>query len=162
MIVRQATEADVPAIRDIYNYEVLHGVATFDIETKSLEDRLQWFRETNQHPQIVIVAEDEGGVVGWGCLHKYHTRAAYRFTTEDSVYIHHEHRGRGVGKAILARLVEIARERGFHTVLAGVSEGNEVSIRLHRAFGFEVWGVQRQVGYKFERWLDVTWLQLML
>ncbi len=162
MKIREATEADVPAIRDIYNYEVLHGVATFDIEPKSLEDRLQWFRETNQHPQVVIVAEVGGEVVGWGCLHRYHTRAAYRFSTEDSVYIHHEHRGRGIGKAILARLLEFARERGFHTVLAGVSEGNEVSIRLHTSFGFEVWGTQRQVGHKFERWLDVTWLQLML
>jgi phosphinothricin acetyltransferase len=160
--VRLATEADVPAIREIYNYEVLNGWATFDLEPKSLEDRLQWYRETQQRPNVVIVAEDAGEVVGWGCLHRFHARAAYRFTTEDSVYIHQDHRGRGLGKLILARLVEIARENGFHSVMAGVSQGNPVSERLHESFGFQPIGVQREVGYKFERWLDVSWYQLML
>ena len=162
ILIRPATEEDVPAIRDIYNYEVLNGVATFDLEPKTLEDRLRWFRETNAHPHIVLAAEDGGEIVGWGCLHQFHARAAYRFTTEDSVYVHHDHRGRGIGKLVLGELVKAAGERGFHSVMAGVSEGNEVSIRLHTSFGFQVWGTQREVGYKFDRWLDVTWLQLML
>jgi L-amino acid N-acyltransferase len=160
--VRLATEADVPAITEIYNHEVLHGTATFDTEPKTLEDRLAWFRETQQSPHCVVVADDGGAVVGWGCLHPYHTRRAYRFTAEDSVYTHKDRRGQGVGKRILTDLIERAREGGFHTVLAGMSEGNEASIRLHKRFGFEMIGVQREVGYKFERWLDVTWMQLML
>jgi len=160
--VREATEDDVPAILDIYNYEVLHGTATFDIEPKTLEDRLLWFRATQQPPHCVIVADDAGAVAGWGCLHPFHTRAAYRFTTEDSVYIHYDRRGEGIGKLILARLIELAREGGFHTIMAGMSEGNEASVRLHQRFGFELVGVQRQVGYKFERWVDVTWMQKML
>jgi L-amino acid N-acyltransferase YncA len=160
--VRLATEADVPAITDIYNYEVLHGVATFDVEPKTLDDRLAWFRETQQPPHCVVLADQGGTVVGWGCLHQFHTRPAYRFTTEDSVYIHQDRRGEGIGKLILAELIERARQRGFHTVLAGMTEGNEASVRLHRSFGFEVIGVQRDVGYKFERWLDVTWMQKML
>lgn len=162
IIVRPATEDDVPAIRDIYNYEVLHGTATFDTEPKTLEDRLRWFRETQQPPHCVIVADDGGAVVGWGVLHPFHARAAYRFTTEDSVYIHQDRRGEGVGKLILARLVELARLGGFHTIMAGMSEGNEASVRLHERFGFEIVGVQREVGYKFERWIDVTWMQKML
>jgi phosphinothricin acetyltransferase len=161
-IVRMATEADVPAILDIYNHEVVHGVSTFDLEPRTLEDRLEWYRRTQEHPHVVIVAEEAGEVVGWGCLHQFHARAAYRFTTEDSVYIHQDHRGKGLGKLILARLVQIARENGFHSVMAGVSQGNPVSVRLHEGFGFEAIGVQRQVGYKFERWLDVSWFQLML
>ncbi len=160
--VRPATESDVPAILEIYNYEVRHGTATFDIEPKTLQERLLWFRETQRPPHCVIVADDGAAVVGWGCLHPFHTRAAYRFTTEDSVYIHHERRGEGIGKLILAHLIEQARLGGFHTVMAGMSEGNEASVRLHKRFGFEVIGVQREVGYKFERWIDVTWMQRML
>ncbi len=160
--VRDATEADVPAILDIYNYEVLHGTATFDVEPKTLEDRLLWFRETQRPPHCVIVAEDGAAVVAWGCLRPFHSRAAYRFTTEDSVYIHRDRRGEGIGKLILVRLIELARQGGFHTVMAGMSEGNEASVRLHQRFGFEVIGVQREVGYKFERWIDVTWMQRML
>lgn len=159
--IRMATEADVPAIREIYNYEVLHGTATFDIEPKSKEDRLQWFRET-QHPHAVIVADDGGDVAGWGCLRPFRAKAAYRFTTENSVYIHHDRRGQGIGKLILPRLVELGRENGFHSIIAGIAEGNAVSMHLHEAFGFAPIGTEREVGYKFERWLDVTWLQLML
>lgn len=160
--VRVATEDDVPTILDIYNHEILHGAATFDIEPKSLGDRLEWFRETQQPPHCVIVADDGLMVAGWGCLHPVHTRAAYRFTTEDSVYIHQDRRGEGIGKLILAHLIELARLGGFHSIMAGMSEGNEASVRLHQRFGFELVGVQRQVGYKFERWIDVTWMQKML
>lgn len=159
--LRTAEERDVPAIRDIYNYEVLNGWATFDIEPKSLEERLEWFRET-QPPHCIIVAEEGGVVVGWGCLRPFRAKAAYRFTVEDSVYIHQDHRGRGIGTLVLSRLIELAREGGFHSVIAGISEANDASLRLHRRFGFEDIGTEREVGYKFERWLDVTWLQLML
>ena len=130
--VRDATEKDVPAITEIYNHEVLHGTATFDLEPKTLEDRLNWYRETQQPPHCVIVADDGISVVGWGCLHPFHTRAAYRFTTEDSVYIHHDRRGEGIGRLLLARLIERARLGGFHSIMAGMSEGNEASVRLHR------------------------------
>ena len=110
----------------------------------------------------MVVADDGTAVVGWGCLHPFHTRAAYRFTTEDSVYIHQDRRGEGIGKLLLARLVELALLGGFHSIMAGMSEGNEASVRLHQRFGFELIGVQREVGYKFERWIDVTWMQKML
>jgi phosphinothricin acetyltransferase len=159
--IRTATEHDVPAIRDIYNHEILHGTATFDIEPKSLEDRLAWFRET-QHPHAIIVADDNGEIAGWGCLRPFRAKAAYRFTAENSVYIHRDHRGQGIGKLILARLIELARENGFHSIIAGISEGNAVSVRLHRSFGFTDVGNEVEVGYKFERWLDVLWMQLML
>jgi len=159
--VRAATEADVPAIRDIYNYEVMNGWATFDIEPKTLNDRLQWFRET-QHPHHIIVAEDAGEVVGWGCLRAFHERLAYRFTASSSVYIHRDNRGRGVGKLIQERLIGLAREGGFHSIMAGISQDNPASERLHTGLGFTPIGTEREVGYKFERWLDVTWYQLLL
>ena len=161
VIIRPAAESDVPAISEIYNYEILHGTATFDIEPKALEDRLQWFRET-QHPHCVIVADEGGEVAGWGCLRPFRAKAAYRFTAENSVYIHQERRGKGIGGLILARLVEMGRANGFHSIIAGIAEKNEASVRLHRRFGFVDVGTEREVGYKFERWLDVTWMQLML
>ena len=159
--IRAATEADVPAIRNIYNYEILNGWATFDLEPKSLEDRLQWFREMRP-PHCVIVAEENGAVIGWGCLRAFHERAAYRFTAQNSVFIHQDHRGRGVGKSILVHLIEEAEASGFHTIMAGVSQDNPGSDRLHQSFGFRLVGNEREVGYKFDRWLDVSWYQLML
>lgn len=159
--IRPATEADIPAIRDIYNYEIEHGWATFDLEPKSLEDRLQWFRETTD-PHCIIVADEDGVITGWGCLRPFRAKAAYRFTVENSVYIHQDHRGRRLGALLLGHLIELARDRGFHSIIAGISQDNPVSERLHASFGFQLIGTEREVGYKFERWLDVGWWQLML
>lgn len=159
--IRPATEADIPAITDIYNYEVVHGTATFDLEPKSIEDRLQWLHET-QHPHAVIVADRDGEVLGWGAVRTFRAKLAYRFTCEDSVYVHQERRGQGVGNLLLPRLIEIARANGFHTMMAGIAEGNAASVALHERYGFTDVGTEREVGYKFERWLDVTWMQLML
>ena len=159
--VRDATEADVPAILEIYNEAILNSTATFDIEPQTLEERLQWFRETKP-PHCVTVAEDAGAVIGWGCLRSYRPKVAYRFTAEDSVYVHEDHRGRGVGALLLADLIGRAKKGGFHSVMAGIAEGNPVSEALHRRFGFVEAGRDREVGYKFERWLDVVWMQLML
>ena len=161
LTVRDATEADLPAILDIYNEAILNTTATFDIEPKTLDERRRWFRET-QHPHGIIVAEEGGEVLAWGALRTFRTKPAYRFTAENSVYVHARHRGRGIGRAVLARLVEMARERRFHSIIAGIAEENPASERLHAAFGFTLAGTEREVGYKFQRWLDVGWWQLML
>jgi phosphinothricin acetyltransferase len=158
--IRAATEADVPAIRDIYNEAILNTTATFDEEPKTLEDRLEWFRET-RYPHCIIVAEDDGQVVGWACLRTFRVKAAYRFTAENSVYIHADHRGRGIGKRLMTELVPLARANGFHSIMAGIAEGNPASEALHARFGFAKVADEREVGYKFELWLDVYWYQLM-
>jgi phosphinothricin acetyltransferase len=160
--VRPATEADVPAILEIYNYEILNGTATFDTEPKTLEDRLAWFRDLQQHPYVVLAAEVDGETVGWGCLQPYRPRPAYRFTTENSVYIHQDWRGRGIGKAILGRLVAIARGNGLRHIVAVIAEGHADSEALHARFGFEHVGRLSKVGHKFEQWLDVVHMQLVL
>jgi L-amino acid N-acyltransferase YncA len=159
--VRAATEDDMRAVGEIYNGEIANGYATFDIEPKPLEDFLQWLDEAAS-PFCFLVAEDAGKIVGWGLLKPFRTRAAYRFTVEDSVYVLPEYQWRGVGRAILTRLVELAREAGFHTLLAGISVPNEASERLHASVGMEKIAHEREVGYKFERWIDVVWYQMML
>ena len=113
------------------------------------------------------VAGDVGGVgggevVGFASLSPYKERAAYRTTVEDSVYVHRSHTGRGIGRLLLSGLVDIARDSGFHSVIARIEAGGAASLALHAACGFELVGVERQVGRKFGRWLDVAVMQIVL
>ena len=160
-LVRPATEDDVPAILDIYNDAILNSTATFDIEPQTLAEKLAWLRET-AYPYVVLVAERTGEVVGWASLRPFRQRAAYRFTAEDSVYVRADCVGQGIGSLLMKPLLQAATENGFRTVIAGSSGDSPASVRLHKRFGFQVVGVEREVGYKFERWIDVTWMQKML
>jgi len=159
--VRPATEADVPAILEIYNDAILNTIATFDTEPQTLEERLAWFRET-AHPYVALVAERGGEVAGWASLRRFRQKAAYRYTAENSVYVRKDCFGEGIGAALMRRLVDVAAANGFHTIIAGIAGENPASVRLHARLGFEVVGTEREVGYKFERWVDVTWMQKML
>ena len=160
-IVRSATEDDLPAILDIYNDAVLNTTATFDTEPQSLEEKREWLRETS-YPYVVLVAERDGQVVGWASLRRFRPKAAYRHTAENSVYVRKDCYAEGIGTALMQRLVPLGAENGFHTIIAGIAGDNPASLRLHGRFGFEPVGVEREVGYKFERWIDVTWMQKML
>jgi len=161
MEVRLARLEDAEAIRRIYNVEVTGSTVTFDLEPRTLEDQRAWVaRHQGAHPAVVAI--DDGAVVGFGSLSSFRDRAAYATTVEDSVYVAGEWRGRGVGRALLAELVALARARGFHTVIARTSGDNESSIALHQSCGFTLVGTEREVGRKFGRWLDVTVLQRML
>ena len=159
--VRDATETDVPAILEIYNEAILNSIATFDTEPQSLEEKLAWFRET-AHPYVILVAERDGEVIGWASLRRFRQKAAYRYTAENSVYARSDSLGQGIGTALMLSLVEAGAANGFHTIIAGIAGDNPASVRLHQRFGFEIVGVEREVGYKFERWVDVTWMQKML
>ena len=160
-LIRLATELDLRAIDEIYNWYVPRSTCTYQEAIDPFECRVAWFgRHGERHP--VTVAELDGRVVGWGSLSEFRDRSAYRFTCEDSVYVHHDHHGRGVGSALLADLIERARALGYHTIIAGADAEQTASVALHRKFGFEPCAHLKQVGYKFERWLDVVFLQLML
>jgi L-amino acid N-acyltransferase YncA len=161
LIVREATEADVAAILDIYNDAILNTIATFDTEPQTLDEKLAWFRDTT-HPYVVLVAERGGEVAGWASLRRFRQKAAYRHTAENSVYVRKDCFGEGIGAALMRRLVDVAAANGFHTIIAGIAGDNPASVRLHERLGFEVVGTEREVGYKFERWVDVTWMQKML
>lgn len=160
--IRPATEADLVAINDIYNWYVPRSVCTYQEEDETIESRQRWFAEKQNKHFPVTVAELDGRIVGWASLGTYRERSAYRFTVENSVYVRHDLHGRGIGKALLADSIERARAAGFKTIIAGIDAEQTASIALHRRFGFVDAGLQRQVGFKFGRWLDVLFLQLML
>lgn len=163
MIVRPATCEDLPAILEIYNEAVLNTTATYDYEPRTLEHRRAWFDDHVQHNYPVFVAANEAGrIVGWSSLNRYHDRMGYRFTAENSIYVAADQRGRGVGKRLMPPLIEGACQRGLHAILAGIDAQNEASIRLHAAFGFQRVAHFKQVGFKFGRWLDVIYMQLLL
>lgn len=156
---RLAERRDAEAIREIYNVEVLGSTVTFDLVPRTLEEQIAWIDDhAGGHPAIVAV--DAGGeVVGFGSLSPWRPRPAYAPTVEDSVYVREDQRGRGVGRILLAELVRLAGEYGFHSVMARIVGGHEASIALHAACGFVETGVEREVGRKFGRWLDVVLMQ---
>jgi phosphinothricin acetyltransferase len=161
--VRRATREDVPSILEIYNDAVLHTTATADYEPRSLESRYEWFDEHEREGYAIFVATNAGGeVVGWSSLSPYKARFGYRFSTENSIYIHPDWRGRGVGKLLMPPLIEAARALGLHTILAGISADNEASLKLHAKFGFEKVAHFRETVYKFGQWIDVVYMEKLL
>jgi len=159
--VRDARASDAATLLRIYNREVLETTATLDAEPRTLEEQTRWLAERSGG-HVVIVIEVGGSVAGFASLSSFKARAAYRPTVENSVYVDPDFQRRGLGRVLMAELIERARMFGFHSVIARIAEGNPASIALHQAFGYEVVGVEREVGRKFGRWLDVTEMQLML
>ena len=159
--IRLARSADLAAINDIYNYFVLHSTCTYQEEPESVESRRVWFeRHGPKHP--ITVAELDGHVVGWGALSPFHARSAYRFTVENSVYVDHRRHRSGIGDSILADLIVRARALEHRTIIAGIDASQEASIAIHGKHGFTHVGNLAQVGYKFDQWLDVVYMQLMI
>jgi len=159
--IRAATPADLGVINDIYNHYVLHSTCTYQEEPEPLEGRRQWFQHHGErHP--IIVAEVDGQVVGWGSLSPYHARSAYRRTVENSVYVHHQLHRRGIGSLLLQELINRAHELGHRAIIAGIDAEQPASVALHLKFRFEEVGRLKQVGFKFGRWLDVIYMELLL
>jgi L-amino acid N-acyltransferase YncA len=159
---RLVERRDADALRAIYNVEVLESTVTFDLRPRSLTEQQAWVDEhSGGHPAIVAVTPADE-VVGFASLSPYRPRPAYSTTVENSIYVHRDRRGQGVGRLLLTDLVDLAREHGFHSVIARIVGDHDASIALHAACGFEPVGREREVGRKFNRWLDVVLMQLML
>ncbi|MFZ1022703.1 MAG: N-acetyltransferase family protein [Thermoplasmata archaeon] len=159
--IRAALPTDVDAIAAIYNEAVRTTTATFDTEPRSVEEQSSWLaHHDSRHP--VLVAQVGREVVGWACLSPWSERRAYAATTEISVYVASEWRGRGIGRYLVAEIRARATALGIHTILARIAEGNPVSRQLHLSAGFTTVGVMREVGFKFGRLIDVELMQLTL
>lgn len=160
--VRPAKRQDCVGILEIYNDAVLTTTATYDYRPRTLAHRQAWFDDHQQTGLPIFVATNEGRVIGWSAVNRYHDRVGYRFTAENSIYIAADWRGKGVGKALLEPTLDAAKDCGLHAIIAAIDASNEASIRLHRKFGFMPVGHFKHVGYKFGRWLDVIYLELLL
>lgn len=161
LTIRPAMPDDLVAINDIYNYFVLHSTSTYQEEAEPIEGRRAWFgRHGAAYP--VIVAVSDRTVVGWGSLSPFHVRSAYRRTVENSVYVRHDRHRRGIGRALLSDLIARARSIGHHSIIGLIDADQAASIALHVKAGFTQAAHLRQVGFKFGRWLDVVYLQLLL
>jgi len=163
VVIRAATAADAPAIAEIYNREVMETTATFDLVPRTLEAQREWLAaRSGAFAAIVGVDPSTRQVVSFASLSPYKERPAYRTTVEDSIYVHRDFGGRGIGKQMLGQLLEVARQSGFHAVIARIEASSSASRALHAACGFELVGVEREVGRKFHRWLDVAIMQRLL
>jgi phosphinothricin acetyltransferase len=159
--IRAARAADVGAITEIYNQAIVDTTATFDVEPKTEADRAAWLRSLEGRFGA-LVAELDGQVVAWAALVPWSERAAYAGTAETALYVHAAHRGCGIGRRLCAALIDEARNRGFHTLVARLTAESAASIHLHREAGFSRVGTMREVGRKFGRLLDVHIMQKML
>ncbi|KAF9346597.1 hypothetical protein BGX26_001881 [Mortierella sp. AD094] len=165
-IIRPAVEADVVQINAIVNYEIRVSVSNFNYGPRSYEDGLAWFNSTINGGYPIFVAitlvNGEEVVAGYSSLGSFRQKDGYRFTAEYSLYIHHEHRKRGLGRRLLSDLLAEAKERKFHAIIGSISGGNEASLHLAVQFGFRVVGTMKDNGYKFDRWIDNTFVELLL
>jgi phosphinothricin acetyltransferase len=166
--LRAARPDDLPALLDIYNHWVRVSTATFDLEPLTLDAWRPWF-EQHRHPdRPLLVAERiaDGGegreLLGGAWLSGWRPRPGFARTAESSIYLHPEARTRGLGRALYGALIDRARERGMHTLIAVITPPNPASVELHRSLGYERVGVTREVGWKFERWQDSEIWQLLL
>ncbi|WP_369899839.1 N-acetyltransferase family protein [Bacillus manliponensis] len=159
--IRQANKKDVRAILEIYNDAIRHTTATFDLQDKTMMEMELWFTKYEQDYPL-IVAEEDGVILGYCSLSPFREKEAYKRTVEISIYIGTGSRGKGVANRLMERILQIAKERGDHTIIAGITRGNDISVKLHEKFGFTYIGCFREVGYKFEQWQDVLFYQYMV
>lgn len=161
-MIRDATEADLPRILAITNQAVLESTALWTIAPATLESRTAWLHDRQSHGFPVLVAEDAGTVAGFASYGPFRPHDGYLHTVEHSLYVDPPMQGRGFGRALLAVLIERAQAAGVHVMVGGIEATNIASIRLHRAAGFETAGTLREVGRKFGRWLDLTFMVRVL
>jgi phosphinothricin acetyltransferase len=154
--------ADAEAIAGIYNAEVLGSTATFDLVPRTVEQQRAWQIDRSGAHAVLVAETTDGEVVGFASLSPFRDRPAYATTVESSIYVDPTQQRRGVGLLLLESLIETARSHGFHSIIARVAGSSEASVQLHLRAGFDIVGVEREVGRKFNRWLDVTVMQLLV
>ena len=159
MQIRDAIVSDFEEITEIYNQIVRSSTAIYSDLPASVEERVAWWQGRRAMGFPVLVAVEDGSLAGYGTFGEFRAWPGYRFTVEGTLHIHSSTRGRGIGRALLTELVGIAREMGKHTMVAGVDADNLPSLRFLERFGFERVGHFREVGYKFDRFLDLVFLQ---
>ena len=160
--IREANEDDLPRLLEIYNEIILNTTAVFEYKPHTLEMRKNWFQTKQQQGFPVFVAEEGKRIEGFSSFGPFRAWAAYLYSAENSVYVSADKRGKGIGKLLIPPLIDAAQKLGLHTLIASIEATNEASIRLHNHFGFIEVACFKEVGWKFGRWLDLKFLQLIL
>jgi L-amino acid N-acyltransferase len=160
--IRDANQTDLPQILDIYNDVIEQTTAVFSYTKHTMEMRAEWFQSRQQGKFPVYVAEHENKILGFSSYGPFRTWPAYQYTVENSVYVAKSHRGKGISKLLMKPLIEQAIRQQYHVIIAGIEASNQVSIRMHESFGFTEVAHFKEVGYKFGKWLDLKFLELIL
>ncbi|MGF9692950.1 N-acetyltransferase family protein [Rhizobium sp. 0TCS1.26] len=160
--IRDAVQADLTAIRDIYNDAVENTTAIWNDNLVDLQNRQDWYAARRARGFPVLVAERDGAIAGYAAYGDWRAFEGFRHSVEHSVYVHRDHRGAGIGRQLMQELVQRARDGGIHVMVACIEAENRGSIRLHESLGFRTVGTFREVGTKFGRWLDLTCMELQL
>lgn len=160
--IRDAAPADLPAMLAIYNEVIANTTAIYSYEPRTAEAHTAWFEAKRAESWPVLVAEVDGTLSGFGSYGPFRPWPAYLHSVENSIYVAADKRGHGIGSALLPAIVDHAARRGFHTMIAGIDAANEGSLHLHAKFGFKKVAQFHEVGWKFNRWLDLVFLQRML
>ena len=162
MQIRDAQRKDLSIILDIMNDAILHTTSIYDYEIRSDEFVENWFNKKQLDNMPVLVAESNGKAVAYGSYGIFRAWDAYKFSVEHSIYVQKNFQGQGIGKQLLITLIDKAKNGGYHTMIAGIDAANQKSCDFHKKFGFVEAGRIKEVGYKFDRWLDLVFMQLML
>ncbi|WP_072945683.1 GNAT family N-acetyltransferase [Flavobacterium granuli] len=160
--IRPAVFSDLDTILEIINHQILNSTSIYDYEPRDFETQKLWFEKKQELNFPVIVAEYENSPIGYATYGTFREKEAYRFTVEHSVYVAEEFMGKGAGKLLLAELIQLARNQGFHNMIGVIDSENQGSIDFHQKYGFKVSGIIKESGYKFDRWLDSVFMQLLL
>lgn len=162
VIIRQATEKDIPSVLEIVNYEILNSTSIWDYEKRSLEQQIAIFDEKKEKGFPFLVAEKNNSIMGFGTYGPFRFKEGYKFTVEHSVYIHHDFTGNGIGSLLLNELIALAKLQKLHTMIGVIDAENVGSISFHERMGFKKVGHIKETGYKFDRWLDSIFVQILL
>lgn len=162
LILRPAIKKDLEKILEIVNHSILHTTANYSYDIQTIEVQTKWFEDKKTKNLPIVVAELDNEVVGFGSYGQFREKIGYQYTVEHSVYVVDNVVGKGVGSKLLTELIRLAKEQGFHVMIGAIDADNAGSIAFHEKFGFVSTGTIREVGYKFDHWLDLVFMQLIL
>ena len=160
--IRNAVAEDLPQLLVIYNDIIANTTAVWHEEPHTLAMRQEWFDEKTEQGFPIFVAVDHNTIAGFSTMGSFRPWAGYKFTVENSIYVATESRGKGVAKLLMQPLIDAAKNLGIHAIVAGIEAGNEASIRLHEKFGFSEVAHFKEVGFKFNKWMDLKFLELIV
>ncbi len=160
--IRNCEISDLDAVLEITNYAILKTTAIYDDEARTMDELKNWYKEKQEKEFPIFVAVKNDNVIGFGTYGAFRQKYGSRFTVEHSVYVNSSENGKGIGSMLLAELIAKAKSQNMRSMIAAIDASNEASVAFHRKFGFSEIGVCHEAGFKFNQWLDLLLMELML